>query len=152
MPEVLIADLHIRQDDLVVAVQGLALWILDDLTSLHQISKEAEDADYYLFKPQDGIRDISLGYPDGCQRRTKAKGILMNYLLNKKIDERTEVKLKIIDGSGAVIRAVSSADKEKKCGLAVKQTAGNKSRYKRLAVRSSPGRIPLSGRTKECFF
>ncbi|MCH7475857.1 MAG: glycosyl hydrolase, partial [Gemmatimonadetes bacterium] len=56
LPEVPITDLRVRQQDLVVATQGRSLWILDDLTLLHQITDAVADADHFLYKPRDTYR------------------------------------------------------------------------------------------------
>ena len=43
MPQVPITDIKVHQKDLVVATQGRAIWILDNLTPLHQITPQVDD-------------------------------------------------------------------------------------------------------------
>ena len=56
MPQVPINDIKIHQKDLVVATQGRAIWILDNLTALHQITPQTTTSALHLYKPRDGYR------------------------------------------------------------------------------------------------
>jgi hypothetical protein len=56
LPNVPVTDIKVHRKDLVVSTQGRAIWILDNLTSLHQLSSQVKAADVYLFKPRDGYR------------------------------------------------------------------------------------------------
>jgi photosystem II stability/assembly factor-like uncharacterized protein len=63
LPLVPIHDLVIKDTDLIVATHGRSLWILDDLTPLHSISKELQDTPVCLFKPRPTFRFMtSWGY------------------------------------------------------------------------------------------
>lgn len=56
MPNVPITDIKVHRKDLVVSTQGRAIWILDNLTSLHQLSPQMKTSEVQLFKPRDGYR------------------------------------------------------------------------------------------------
>ncbi len=56
LPVVPIHDLFVKDDDLVAATHGRSFWILDDLTPLHQLSREIIGAKNYLFQPRDSVR------------------------------------------------------------------------------------------------
>jgi len=56
LPNVPVSDIKVHHKDLVVSTQGRAIWILDNLTSLHQLSSQVKTSDVYLFKPRDGYR------------------------------------------------------------------------------------------------
>ncbi|MGB7393315.1 MAG: glycosyl hydrolase, partial [Pricia sp.] len=59
LPVVPITDLTIKDDNLIVATQGRSLWVIDDLTVLHQLSaleSGASDKTVHLFKPKDTYR------------------------------------------------------------------------------------------------
>jgi photosystem II stability/assembly factor-like uncharacterized protein len=56
LPNVPITDIKIHRKDLVVSTQGRAFWILDNITSLHQLGARVKTTDAYLFKPRDGYR------------------------------------------------------------------------------------------------
>jgi photosystem II stability/assembly factor-like uncharacterized protein len=56
LPNVPMADLKVFRKDLVLATQGRSFWILDNLSSLHQMTPEVEATDVYLYAPRDGYR------------------------------------------------------------------------------------------------
>lgn len=56
LPNVPVSDIKVHHQDLIVSTQGRAIWILDDVTSLHQLSSQVKSSDVYLFKPRDGYR------------------------------------------------------------------------------------------------
>jgi hypothetical protein len=106
LPEVPITDLRIKRKDLVVATQGRALWILDDLTPLHQISDAIAKADYYLYKPNEVHTKLSVAYSiDGGFGKNPPQGAQINYVLNKEISENTPISLEIMDNSGEVVHS-----------------------------------------------
>lgn len=55
LPIVPITDLAVKDNNLIVATQGRSLWILDDLSLLHQLS-EAKNKDNFIYKPKDAYR------------------------------------------------------------------------------------------------
>ena len=56
LPLVPITDLTIKDNNLIAATQGRSLWLIDDLTPLHQLNKEVNSASMKLFKPIDSYR------------------------------------------------------------------------------------------------
>lgn len=56
LPNVPVTDIKIHRDDLIVSTQGRAFWILDDISSLHQLTPQLSAAEVQLFKPRDGYR------------------------------------------------------------------------------------------------
>ncbi len=56
LPNVPIADIKVHHQDLVVATQGRAFWILDDIGPLHQFTTTTTATDARLYKPRDGYR------------------------------------------------------------------------------------------------
>lgn len=56
LPNVPVTDIKVHRKDLVVSTQGRAIWILDNLTSLHQLSAQVKPTEVHLFKPRDGYR------------------------------------------------------------------------------------------------
>ena len=55
LPNVPVTDIKLHRGDLIVSTQGRAFWIIDDISSLHQLTTE-NIADVKLFKPRDGYR------------------------------------------------------------------------------------------------
>jgi photosystem II stability/assembly factor-like uncharacterized protein len=56
LPVVPIYDFVIKGVELVVATHGRSFWILDDLTPLHQLTDELQDAPVHLFQPRPRVR------------------------------------------------------------------------------------------------
>ncbi|MDP5170664.1 MAG: glycosyl hydrolase [Bacteroidia bacterium] len=54
LPIVPITDLTVRDNNLIVATQGRSLWIIDDLSVLHQL--DAKSASWKLYQPLDSYR------------------------------------------------------------------------------------------------
>ena len=65
LPVVPITDLTIKDGDLVVATQGRAFWILDDLSALRQWIPAVEKETVHLFKPRPAVRFGSGGRGEG---------------------------------------------------------------------------------------
>lgn len=59
LPNVPINDIKVHKKDLVIATQGRAMWIVDNLSALHQITPKTSASEIALFKPRDGYRTAS---------------------------------------------------------------------------------------------
>jgi photosystem II stability/assembly factor-like uncharacterized protein len=122
LPEVPITDLRVRQKDLVVATQGRSLWILDDLTPLHQLSEAVANAEYYLFRPRDAYRSIARGYyAEGGQGENPPAGLQVHYVLNAPVGDDTPMAMEILDASGRVVFAERSPDESPDCEASPRQ-------------------------------
>jgi photosystem II stability/assembly factor-like uncharacterized protein len=55
LPNVPVSDIKVHHKDLIVSTQGRAIWILDNITPLHQLSSQL-NANVHLFKTRDGYR------------------------------------------------------------------------------------------------
>ena len=113
LPIVPITDLTIKDNNLIVATQGRSLWIIDDLTVLHQLySVNVENN--ILFKPKDTYR-----MQGGSVKGSKTKGTnhpngVITYFNLKGFDEdNDEVSLTYFDTKGDTIKTVSSKNKKK---------------------------------------
>ena len=56
LPIVPITDLTIKDNNLIVATQGRSLWIIDDLTVLHQVNDQLRSQNHILYQPKDSYR------------------------------------------------------------------------------------------------
>lgn len=109
LPEVPITDLFIRQDDLLVATQGRSIWILDDLTTLHQMSDAVKGADYTLLKPRNPVRNGSVGFTLELDRgKNPPRGLQVHYVLNKEVPKDTAIRFDIINVQGNVVYSDST--------------------------------------------
>ncbi|MEZ4810894.1 MAG: glycosyl hydrolase [Allomuricauda sp.] len=120
LPEVPITDLRVQRKDLVVTTQGRAIWILDDLTPLHQISDAVAKSDYYLYKPRDTDAELSVAYSADGEGQNPPQGLQINYVLNKEVGEDTPISLEILDSTGEVIHAEYSNRPRTGCDTLIK--------------------------------
>ncbi|WP_036385096.1 hypothetical protein [Muricauda sp. MAR_2010_75] len=104
LPEVPITDLRVQRKDLVVTTQGRAIWILDDLTPLHQVSDAVAKADYYLYKPRDTDALLGISYSArNTPGQNPPEGVQIHYVLNKEVPKDTPMSLEITDSKGEVV-------------------------------------------------
>ncbi|MDB4869750.1 MAG: glycosyl hydrolase repeat-containing protein [Gemmatimonadales bacterium] len=114
MPATSIRDLVIHDDDIVVGTHGRSFWILDDMTPIRQIAAKTSVAETFLFKPKLTYRfrrnkntDTPLP-PEEPAGKNPPDGAIINFRLGR--DVKAPVILEIVNSSGAVVRAFSSAD------------------------------------------
>ncbi len=114
LPVVPITDLAFQPaaDDLVVATQGRAFYILDDMPMVRSLDP-AKNPSWigaaHLFTPKDGYRLLSGGSgnsPESGAGTNPPNGIVVNYWFPSK--PKGEVTLEFLDTSGKLIRKVSS--------------------------------------------
>jgi photosystem II stability/assembly factor-like uncharacterized protein len=117
LPAVPITDLAIKNDDLVVATQGRAFWILDDLTPLRKWSDSVAGESAHLFPPRPSVR-IQTRKPDeedeespGPVGKNIPNGVIVNYWLKEKPGKGENVTLEFLAGD-KVIRTFSNEKKE----------------------------------------
>lgn len=114
MPCTSIRDIVVKDDDLVVGTHGRSFWILDNVTSLRQLAKEAASPKARLFTPQVATRvrwnmntDTPLP-PEEPGGQNPPDGAMIEYWLPA--DARL-VELVVKDKSGDAVRRYSSRDK-----------------------------------------
>ncbi|NER13124.1 glycosyl hydrolase [Leptobacterium flavescens] len=122
LPIVPITDLAIKDNNLIVATQGRSLWIIDDLTVLHQLSEDMKNKSAILFQPKDSYRTRGGG---GRASRTAGtnhpNGVIANFYLKDLDEEKDKISLTFMDASGDTIKKYSNKDKKNR--LSVKKGA-----------------------------
>ena len=105
--------LHPRDNDMILATHGRAVWILDDLTPFQQYSAAASK-DAHLFEVEAAVERLAaedrMREFEGDMRFLGANppvGAVITYNLKTKADS---VRLAIKDGSGATIRELKGDD------------------------------------------
>ena len=116
LPIVPITDLMIHQNDMIVATQGRAFWIMDDLTPLYQLS-EASKADFFVFEPRAAIRDNAFRSNDPTIGRNPYPGFSLPYYIRDNVDS-VNLTVDIKNSNGQVIRtfATDAEDRQNKIG------------------------------------
>lgn len=114
LPVVPITDLTIKGDDLVLATQGRAFWILDDLSALRQWKPELAKGDLFLFRPGPAVRFDS-GDVEPPQKVTAGRngpaGAVVYYWLDRKLKEKEKLIVEVAHGD-EVLRTFTSEKKD----------------------------------------
>jgi hypothetical protein len=123
-------DFEIYGDDLIVATHGRGFWVIDDISSLRQLSDAIAREDAHLFKPADTINFIEgtdNGTPlqkDEPHAENPPSGVVIDYYL--KSASSAPVVIEILDATGAVVQTLSSDPKAQRAagGAAATQPTG----------------------------
>jgi len=119
LPLVPITDLTIKNNNLIAATQGRSIWLIDDLTPLHQMNDQVKNANFHLFKPLDSYR---MGYSSwgssGNAGKNHHNGVKVFYNINQSlINDSAAVSLEFFDSNKKLIKRFSSDDKKNKLVL-----------------------------------
>ena len=108
LPVTPVTDIKVAHQDLVVSTQGRGFWILDNLTPLQQASERTSDP--ILYAPREAVRTPGRGALEGLgPSRTLLQYPRAGAMIDYYLPSEAELKLEILDGSGKLIRAFSSA-------------------------------------------
>ncbi|WP_282117723.1 WD40/YVTN/BNR-like repeat-containing protein [Maribacter aquivivus] len=122
LPIVPITDLTIKDDNLIVATQGRSLWIIDDLTVLHQLDESKKNSNTLLFKPKDSYRTKGRvsKKPSKTAGENLENGVITHFLM-KNYAEKDTVQLTYTSMAGDTLANYSTAAKKKDKKLEVKK-------------------------------
>jgi len=108
LPITPVMDLMVYQKDLIVATEGRAFWILDDLSPLHQITAQTKRTQT-LFKPREAYR---------------SGGDQANFFYYLPESPKDTVKIDILDEAGGTVASFSSQASAQASGLAASDNPG----------------------------
>ena len=113
LPIVPITDLTIKDNSLIVATQGRSLWILDDLTVLHQLEKTNDKA--VLYTPKPTYRVPGRGGRSSLTAGTNLpNGVITHFYIPEVNDKKDSVALSFHAADGSLIKRYSTQDKKNK--------------------------------------
>nr|WP_297786550.1 glycosyl hydrolase [uncultured Allomuricauda sp.] len=114
LPIVPITDLTIKDDNLIVATQGRSVWVIDDLTVLHQLDDAKKSADAVLYKPRDSYRTKGRAArrPSKTEGENLANGVITHFYL-KDFSEKDSIALTYTKMNGDTLATYSTYAKEK---------------------------------------
>ena len=122
LPIVPITDLTIKDNSLIVATQGRSLWIIDDLTVIHQLDKN--DSELKLYNPKDAYSVRGAGGNKSLTAGTNLpNGVILHYYIPEYDKEKDEIMLSFHSKDGQEIKSYGTKDKENK--LEVKKGGNN---------------------------
>jgi photosystem II stability/assembly factor-like uncharacterized protein len=123
LPVVPITDLTIKDNDLVVATQGRAFWIIDDLGVVQQINGAIANKDLHVFEVNPSYRMVgsrfsqSFGTPANAGSNPPG-GVVFNYYV-RNVNDSTKAAITIMDKSHAVVKTFSTNAKDNNAKLEV---------------------------------
>ena len=110
LPLVPITDLTIKNDNLIAATQGRSIWMIDDLTPLHQLNKLNHNKDFHLFKPIDSYRmgNPSWRGPSPTQGENHHNGVEVFFNIDESFtDNNSDISLEFLDENQNTIKKFS---------------------------------------------
>ncbi len=113
LPIVPITDLTIKDNNLIVATQGRSLWMIDDLSVIHQLY-DADLSKNMLFKPKDTYRMRGRSTKESKTTGTNHPNGVITYFNLKDFKEDDKVALTYFDAKGDTIKTFSTKDKKNK--------------------------------------
>jgi photosystem II stability/assembly factor-like uncharacterized protein len=144
LPVTPIADLmfHKREKELVVATQGRAFWVFDDMPLLYQLDPKQTSEDVHLYQPKDAYRGGGGGragrLASAAVGENPAAGVVVYYSLKDR--PKGDVKLEFLDSAGKLVQEFSS-----KAVAAARPEAGDEETPRE----APPARVPaLPGMNK----
>jgi len=119
LPIVPITDLTIKENDLIIATQGRAFWVLDDLTIVQQRDSAIVAKNWHVFSVNDAyrsegggrIRNRGGGSAMPNMGENPPSGVVFNYFLKEGIDT-ADLKITIYDKKNKPIKTFSKSAKE----------------------------------------
>ena len=124
LPIVPITDLAVKDHSLIVATQGRSLWMIDDLTVLHQLlaGEKTNPKTARLFDPKDAYRTKGRGGRASLTAGTNLpNGVITHFYLPEGM-EQDSVVLNYHNAAGDLLASFSNKAKERKDKLTL--TAG----------------------------
>jgi len=113
LPIVPITDLTIKENDLIVATQGRAFWVIDDLTPLQQKDYSMLDKNVFAFSVNDAYRFDGYQNPNPKNAgMNPPNGTVINFYL-KSVSDSAKISIDILDKSRKLIKSFSTKAKEK---------------------------------------
>ncbi|OEK03857.1 hypothetical protein BFP97_13095 [Roseivirga sp. 4D4] len=111
LPIVPITDLMVHGNDLIIATQGRAFWVMDDLNPLYELS-EAANADFYVYEPEDAIRDNAFRTGNRSVGQNPYPGFSIMYYIKENVDS-LDMSIEFKNAQGDVVRSFSTDSKER---------------------------------------
>ena len=109
LPIVPITDLTIKDNSLIVATQGRSIWMIDDLTVLHQLPNSVTEE--ILYKPKNSYR---MGGGGGRKSLTAGtnlpNGVIVHYYIPD-LNENDNITLSFHEEDGTLIKEFSNKSK-----------------------------------------
>ncbi len=111
LPIVPITDLMVNGNDLIIATQGRAFWVMDDLNPLYEL-KDAAQSDFYVYEPEVAIRDNAFRSGSRTTGQNPYPGFTIMYYIKDNVDS-IPMSVEFMNANGDVVRSSSTGAKER---------------------------------------
>lgn len=111
LPIVPITDMLVKNDNLIVATQGRSLWVIDDLTLLHQLYK-LNSKENIMFQPRATYKMQGSSRKGSKTAGTNHPNGVMTYFNLNNYNDTDEVSLTYFDTKGDTIKTFSTKNKK----------------------------------------
>lgn len=113
LPVVPITDLTIKENDLIVATQGRAFWVLDDLSVVQEKAAALTEKNLHVFTVNDAYRFDGFQNPSPRNAgMNPPNGSVINYYV-KNVTDSSKVSIEILDKNKKQIKLFATNAKEK---------------------------------------
>jgi len=120
LPIVPVTDMTIKDNSLIVATQGRSLWMIDDLTVLHQLNKEVVNQEMILFQPKDSYRTSGYGgSPSLTEGTNLSNGVIVHFNVKDFDATKDTLQLHFKEKGGEIIKTFSTASEKDKLEVKV---------------------------------
>lgn len=108
LPHVPVTDIRVHHGDLVIATEGRAFWILDDITPIRELAAALGKGQPHLFAPRTSYR-TELGFNGSIPGlgQNAPQGAVISFYLSK-LDSTQTGKVEVVDGAGHVVRTFAT--------------------------------------------
>ncbi len=134
MPKVPINEIKVKNNDLLVATQGRAMWSLDNISVLQQLTPKTVASAVTLYTPRDGYR---------TQSGAAFLGPQIEYYLPAPLSDT--VKIEILDGKGVVVNSYRSDAPPAPAGRGGRGGGGDPDDPENAMLEGRPGRGGAAG-------
>jgi hypothetical protein len=126
LPDVQVADLVVKDNDLVLATHGRSFYVMDDISPLRQMNGTAPAAAPRLFRPADAVRT--------------GRGVTVYYALPR---QAQRVTLEFLDARGAVVRSFTGTPADSARGGQGEGGGGGEDDDEESPARPRDPRVPV---------
>ena len=121
IPIVPITDMTVKHNTLIAATQGRGIWMIDDLTPIHQLDQSIQNQKFHLFEPNTSIRMGGFQRSNPTNAGKNHPGGVSIYYYLKELADSTKVELSFYDSNDTLIRSYSTGAEKKSDKLKVKE-------------------------------
>ena len=115
LPIVPVTDIIIKDNSLIIATQGRGVWMMDDLTVLHQLNSKNLSNEINLFSPKDSYRTGGSGGKSSKTAGTNIEnGVIVYYNIENYDLSKDSVSISFSDVNDKIIKTYSTFDKKNK--------------------------------------